>query len=136
MMWDDATEADLAKMVRWCQLRAAQNSLQGEDQGEVPEELLKKIFDSLDLDGDQRLSVEELYKGGVLTGQQIEKLMDVAEIKYAEHQQRTIALAALFGKHMEDIEPSDLGRLGGPLFDGELTFRDFCVAFRSGTISG
>lgn len=135
MMWPDVKEEDLAKMTRWCQLRAAQTAIQGRCHGEVPDSVLREIFDLLDLNGDQRVSVEELYWGEILTAEQVSRLMEVAGQQYDEWEAKTIACAALFGKKMDDLDINDLCRLAGPLFDGKLAYREFCLAIKSGLIS-
>lgn len=135
MMWPDVTEEDLAKMTRWCQLRAAQTTIQGRSDAEVPDSVLREIFDLLDLNGDQKVSVDELYWGEILTAKQVDRLMQVAGQQHDEYQAKTIAAAALFGRKMDDLDLNELCRLGGPLFDRKVTFRDFCLAIKSGMIS-
>lgn len=135
MMWPDATDADIVKMHRWCQLRAAQTAIHGHFEGELPDTVLREIFDLLDLNGDHRVSMEELHRGQILTTAQVERFMQLAGAQYEEYQAKVIAAAALFGKKMEDYETYDGGRLGGPSFDGKLAFRDFCYAIKTGEIS-
>lgn len=74
MLWPSATDEDVIKMVRWGQLREAQSVLRdGKFRGEVAE--LKKIFDLLDENGDGLLTVNELRRARILSGQEIQSLM-------------------------------------------------------------
>lgn len=132
-MWPAATDKDIPKMIRWCQLREAQSAFSGV----LPNDArgLRIVFDILDLNCDKRVSVEELHRAGILTSEQIQNLFEVAGQQHAAFEAKALASAALFGKHIEDSNPVTLGRPGGPLRDGKLTFRDFCTAVKSGIIA-
>jgi len=132
MMWPSATEDDLHKMVYWSRLREAQNLLHGVVPQTMSTGNLRMIFDLLDLNGDHRVSVEELYRANILTPDQVQRLMVVAEEQHEAFQAKALAAAALFGKQIEDASSFELGRIGGPLFDGKLAFRDFCKAVKTG----
>merc|ERR1712187_913719 len=112
MLWPDVTVEDVAKMTRWCQLRAAQTTIQGRSDGEVPDSVLREMFDLPDLNGDQRISVDELYWGEILTAAQVDRLMQVAGQQRDEYQAKMIAAAALFGRKLDVLDLNELCRLG------------------------
>lgn len=123
----------MEKMVRWCQLREAQSALRGVCPDDVGG--LRMIFNLLDLNGDMKVSVAELHGAGILTPPQVDNLMKVAGQQHDLFQARALAAAALFHRQIEDSESAELGRIGGPLYDGKLAFRDFCTAIKLGTLA-
>lgn len=74
LMWPKAPPDDLAKMLRWAQLREAQSVLR-EPQFRGDNGDLRKIFDLLDENGDGGLSVRELQRSGILSKDEIVLLM-------------------------------------------------------------
>jgi hypothetical protein len=132
-LWPAAADKDMPKMIRWCQLREAQSVFLGV----LPNDAhgLRTVFDILDINGDKRVSIEELQRACILTPEQIQDLFEVAGRQHAAHEAKALASAALFHKEVDDCDSTTLGRRGGPLCDGKLTFRDFCTAVKSGIIA-
>lgn len=131
-LWPTVTNKDMDKMVRWCYLREAQIALQGVRPEDVHR--LREIFDLLDVNGDEKVSVEELQRAGILSLQQIQNIMQVAGQQHDAFRSKSLAAAVLFRKKIEDSGSMELGRVGGPLFDGKLGFHDFCAAVTSGIV--
>lgn len=74
LVWPKATEEDMAKMLRWVQLREAQSVLrEGGFRGDNGD--LRKIFDLLDENQDGILSVRELQRSAILNKEEICDLM-------------------------------------------------------------
>jgi len=74
LLWPSATDEDIAKMLRWAQLREAQAVLRDDSfRGETSE--LRRVFDLLDENGDTMLSVNELQRAQIFTQKEIATLM-------------------------------------------------------------
>jgi Ca2+-binding EF-hand superfamily protein len=73
-IWPTATDADQKLMKNWVKLRDASSVLSAENfQGTRQD--LKRIFDLLDVDGSQTLSMSELTRARILTKAESQKLM-------------------------------------------------------------
>lgn len=130
-MWPLAADKDIPTMIRWCQLREAQSVfcvvLPNDEGG------LRMVFNILDLNGDDKVSVEELQRAGILTPEQIRHLFAVVGQQQAAFDAKALASAALFDKHIEDGDLISSSRIA--LCDGKLTFREFCLAVKSDIIA-
>merc|ERR1711904_208200 len=105
-IWPNATDDDRKKMVNWTKLRDASTVL-SDSSFKATREELKRIFDLLDADGSQTLSMGELVRARIITKRESQNLL----AKWYK----------AFSKHYES--PSSKGK-GDSL---GLDFNEFCM---------
>jgi hypothetical protein len=135
MHWPKTTEDDMKFLIRWCHLREAQivfdGCFDGNEAGE--ESVLRTIFDLLDVNGDERLSVEELLEAGILTSEQATKLFNLVGSNYDTLGAKALAAVALFGKVIDASTCEQVFNSGCVKWDGKLSYQDLFAVVRSRT---
>jgi hypothetical protein len=129
MYWPKTAEDSMSSLIRWCHLREAQVVLDGSDAGE--ESVLRTIFDLLDINGDGRVSVEELHHAEILTSEQSGKLFNLVRRRYERLGAKALAAAALFGKVIHDCEIEQIFSSGSIKWDEKLSYQDFRAVIKS-----
>jgi Ca2+-binding EF-hand superfamily protein len=129
MYWPKTTEDSMSSLIRWCHLREAQVVLDGTEAGE--ESVLRTIFDLLDINGDGRVSVEELHHAEILTSEQTTKLFNLVRRRYERLGAKALAAAALFGKVIDDCDFGQIFSSGGVKWDEMLSYQDFRVVIKA-----
>lgn len=129
MYFPKPAEKSMSILIRWCHLREAQSVLHNIESSDIY--ALRTIFDLLDANGDQKVSVEELQHAEILTSYEVADLFDRAEKKRNALAAKALAAAALFGKEIEDCDYGQLYSTGCLWGDGKLSFQDFCSVVSS-----
>lgn len=112
-MWPTATDADRKMMTQWTKLYGASQLLQKESfQGTHHD--LKQIFDLLDMDGSQTLSMSEMVRARILTKEEARDLLK----NWSKE----------FGGGNDDLETHLANRKKSSFnTDKSLCFSDFCL---------
>jgi len=105
-IWPNATDDDRKKMVNWTKLRDASTVL-SDSSFKATREDLKRIFDLLDADGSQTLSMGELVRARIITKRESQNLL----AKWYK----------AFSKHYESPSSKGKGESLG------LDFNEFCM---------
>lgn len=131
MYWPRTTEDNMTSLMRWCHLREAQVVLDGNEAGE--ESVTRTIFNLLDINGDGRVSVEELHHAEILTSEQTTKLLNLVRRRHDRLGAKALAAAALFGKVIDDCDFGQIFSSGCVEWDEKISYQDFCAVVKSRT---
>lgn len=141
MYLPSASDEELKTLIRWSHLREAQLQLQGvrrhysvtKKAVDEQDSVLRTIFALLDVNGDGRVSLEELQFAEILSAEDVETVFELAKRQNKANETKAIA-AVVCGRTANAANAWDScpGRCD-PVWDQKLSYRDFCVAVKSRT---